>query len=82
MKDVLTVTEREGKVRVINAAAEASTGWAPDPLARRPLAEVFQIDTKARVQTKRIQVHFPLRRRNVVTWPKHRETPGPHPDAA
>lgn len=29
-----------------------------------------------------IQVHFSPRRRNVVTWPKHSETPGPHLDAA
>jgi hypothetical protein len=80
MKNVLTVTDREG-IRVISAEIEARASWTPDPAAGRPRAEVFQIDAKAKAGEKRVQMRFSPRR-NVITWPKRPEASAPHPDAA
>jgi PAS domain-containing protein len=81
MKDVLTVTDREGKVRVINTAAQTITGWPPDPATDRPRAKVFQIDTRTRAPAKRARMRFSTRR-NVINWPKRPAASGQHPDAA
>jgi PAS domain S-box-containing protein len=48
MKDALIMTDRDGKVRVINAAAEAITGWTADAAVGRPLGEIFRIDSEAK----------------------------------
>ncbi len=41
MKNALIMTDRDGKVRVINAAAEAITGWTADAAG-----EIFRIDSE------------------------------------
>jgi PAS domain S-box-containing protein len=41
--DAVIVTDAEGRVTLINAVAEAVTGWKSDEASGRPLPEVFRI---------------------------------------
>jgi PAS domain S-box-containing protein len=42
--DAVVATDREGRVRFLNAAAEKLTGWRSHQAAGRPLGEVCQVD--------------------------------------
>ncbi len=47
MNDAVIGTDRDGKILVMNGAAEAITGWPADAAVGRGLGEVFQINGRA-----------------------------------
>jgi len=68
----------KGQAKAENRLPSRATRDSP-PVATESRAEAVH-GTKGGFE--RIQVRFSPRRRNVVTWPKHPDTPGPPPDAA
>jgi PAS domain-containing protein len=47
MRDAVIGTDRDGKIQVMNGAAEALTGWPANAAAGRALGEVFRIDGRS-----------------------------------
>jgi PAS domain S-box-containing protein len=48
MYDAIIEANRDGRIQLMNDAAENLTGWHADDARGRPLAEVFQINGHAR----------------------------------
>jgi PAS domain S-box-containing protein len=44
MEDAVIGTDRDGTIRVMNAEAEAITGWPAEAAAGRALSEVFRVN--------------------------------------
>ncbi len=47
MNDAMIRTDKDGKIQLMNDAAESLTGWPAEAATGRPLAEVFRIDGRA-----------------------------------
>jgi PAS domain S-box-containing protein len=47
MNDAIIGTDRDGRIQLMNDAAEAITGWPAEAAVGRALAEVFQINGRA-----------------------------------
>jgi len=45
VKNAIIGTDKDGKIRVMNRAAEVMTGWPNEAAAGHALAEVFRIDS-------------------------------------
>ncbi len=69
--DAVIATDTQGRVRLMNAVAEALTGWSQDDASDRPLEEVFRIINEETRQEAENPVARALREGRVVGLANH-----------
>jgi PAS domain-containing protein len=66
MQDAVIGTDKDGKIRAMNVAAETITGWPAGAAVGRGLGEVFRIDGRAAGRNGRRNVLLTRDRRSIA----------------